>query len=136
VTCPATCSSTAGTLFYFSSLQQADATWSGRWRICSDAGKLFAGKPADAIGVEFVTRTIHNDRALEGDAFYLVAGTAGATRGAGTAYRTTYRIIFSSGTINVMMDAGNGYFPRYSPCPEQVQLTGNSGDSTLIAAMD
>ena len=136
MTCPATCSSTAGSLFYFSSLRQTNDTLGGRWQICSDAGKAFVNKPADAIGVEFVTRMVINDRAVAGDAYYLVAGPSGATRGTESSYQTTFSIAFIDGLANIFVGKSDGYFARYSPCPEQLELTTGSGGPTLIAAMD
>jgi len=135
ITCPATCSSTAGSLFYFSSLVQTSDALVGRWQICTDAGKAFATKPADAIGVEFVSPTVINDKISHGDAYYLVAGPGGAIRGVGSSYLATYTIIFD-GFAQVLMSSGNGYFARYSPCPEQIELTAGSGGPTVIAAMD
>jgi hypothetical protein len=135
ITCPATCSSTAGSLFYFSSLVQTSDALVGRWQICTDAGKAFATKPADAIGVEFVSPTVINDKISHGDVYYLVAGPGGAIRGEGSSYQTTYTVFFD-GFAQVLMSSGNGYFARYSPCPEQIELTAGSGGPTVIAAMD
>jgi hypothetical protein len=135
VTCPATCSSTAGSLFYFSSLVQTNDGLVGRWQICTDPGNAFATKPADAIGVEFVSLTVINDKVSRGDVYYLVKGPGGAIRGVGSSYQVTYSILFD-GIAEIFVNAGSGYFARYSPCPEQIELTTGSGSPTVIAAMD
>jgi hypothetical protein len=124
-TCPATCSTPAGTL---QSLNTDAGTWAalvGVWRICSGPRSLFADAPADTIGVEFApphTDLPYDAAATLGNLYFLTWGASGPVRGGGFDYQQTYDVDRGTVYCHPYYNSGYSLYPAYSPCPRELKL--------------
>jgi len=141
-TCPATCDTPAGTVYTFSSDVDVATALTGKWQICSGSGNTFHAPP-DVIGVEYGPASVQPrayGTAIGGDLFYLVAGANGPERGLGFDYQLTYDVTPGGpGWYQLNMhptpNSGFGGSPRYSPCPEEFEISGGSaapGDRAIL----
>jgi len=142
-TCPATCDTPAGTVYTFSSDVQAAAALTGQWQLCAGKGNTFPTAPSDTIGVEYGPASVQQrayGTAIGGDMYYLVAGPNGPQRGAGFDYQLTYDVTpLGPGSFQLNMhptpNSGFGGSPRYSPCPQEFEISGGSaapGDRAIL----
>ena len=133
-TCPATCETPAGTVFTFSSPEQATTALTGVWQICTGSGRTFPTAPADAIGIEYgpaSPQATAYGSTIGGNMYYLVQGAAGPVRGAGFDYQLTYDVTpLGPGSFQLNMhptpNSGFGGGFRYSPCPQEFEISGGS----------
>jgi hypothetical protein len=133
-TCPATCETPAGTVFTFSSAEQATTALTGVWQICAGSGGTFPTAPADTIGIEYgpaSPQATASGSTIGGNMYYLVRGDGGPVRGAGFDYQLTYDVTpLGPGALQLNMhpapNSGFGGSFRYSPCPQEFEISGGS----------
>ena len=134
-TCPATCSTPAGTVRTFHSDADTWAALIGVWQICSGAYSMFADAPADTIGVEFAlphTDLPYDAAATRGNMYFLTRGQSGLARGGGFEYQQTYEVV--GGWLNCYQyyDSGYAFRPTYSPCPREWKLDDGGQVALLV----
>ena len=134
-TCPATCSTAAGTVQFFASDADTWAALLGVWQICSDAHSIYAGAPADTVGVEFApphTDLPYDAAAILGNLYFLTNGPSGPVRGGGFDYQQTYDV--DRGTVYCHQFYNSFYSLRltYSPCPREWKLEGDDHVAVLV----
>ncbi len=133
------CSTPAGTVQPFSSLQQIYDAMEGKWRICS----TFPNAPSDAFGNAYgpaSTAPSADGSTVGGLMYFLVQGASGPVRGAGFDYQLTYDVSQEGPggfqlNMHQMPNSGFGGGVEYSPCPQELELTfdENPGSSVLVA---
>jgi hypothetical protein len=141
-TCPATCSTPAGAVYTFSSVEEIYAAIAGRWQICSGT---FPAAPADTIGVEYGPGSAEptaSGSTVGGLMYYLVQSAAGPVRGSGFAYQLTYDLspeALGVWQLNMHPDPNSGFGSGaflYSPCPREFELNNindaSPGGSVLL----
>lgn len=142
-TCPASCSTPAGTVYAFTSTEEIYIAMAGQWEICAGAGRTFPTAPADTIGVEYTLGSATptaNGSTVGGNMYYLVQGAAGPERGAGFDYQLTFDVSPEGPgqwqlNMHPMPNSGFGGSFRYSPCPREFQISGgsaNPGDRAIL----
>jgi hypothetical protein len=125
-TCPATCSSPAGSFATSASDYELAAELIGVWRICDGAYGIFFA-PSDVIGVELAPHPSAGP--LVGDLYLLTQGPSGPVRGAGFDYQLMYSIDDGVLYCHPTYNSGFSVGMKYSPCPRQWHMdNGWSGD--------
>jgi hypothetical protein len=133
-TCPAACSTPAGTVYAFTSTEEIYAAIAGLWQICAGAGRTFPTAPADTIGVEYTPGSATptaGGSTVGGNMYYLVQSATGPVRGAGFDYQLTYDVSPEGPgqwqlNMHPMPNSGFGGSFRYSPCPREFEISGGS----------
>ncbi len=143
--CFATCSTAAGLVHTFASVEEVYTALEGRWQFCgSNWSSAFPSAPADAIGVEYGPATVTDascgltggGNCGGGAMYYLVQSSSGPARGMGFAYQLTYDVS-PNGTyfqlnMHPLPNSGFGGSFEYSPCPTELLIMGFSGNATLV----
>jgi hypothetical protein len=145
--CFASCSTPAGPVMDFASLDQVYAAMAGQWLFCGGKS-AYTIAPADAIGVEYTSVTgdaadaacYNAGTTCGGQMYFLVQGPSGPVRGTGFDYELTYDVSPEGTSYQLNMHpAGGGGIGggfAYSPCPREFLIDGYGTNPTVIVPVD
>jgi hypothetical protein len=135
--CAATCGSSAGEVADVATVHEFFDRIVGSWLICEGGHGAFGTIPSDAVGVEYAAPAPFEaayGTILQGKMYFLVDGEQGPLRGSGFDYQLTYDVGLgpedaerpSQLNMHPTPNSGFGGSFRYSPCPEQWEISGGS----------